>query len=276
MMSGNNPEAGKPDEGATANRTARGDSQAVRLNGMFSILFSFAELTGWRPEDSNPCTRLKVSIPKGRTRVAGWPELDAILDAATTTGLHSIGTAALLSALQGQRETDIIEATCGLFSQITVPADTTQQMVWAWRVDRSKRGTLGLMPLHPIVLDRVLALLDGRDPGVRLLTDERTGRDYDEHLFQSRWQTVRREASKHAPTLTGADQLQFRDLRRTFAVWAKAGGSSDDDVGDVLGNTAALDPRLQETYMPPSFATASRAVLSIERPLVGGKKHVWR
>ena len=77
---------------------------------------------------------------------------------------------------------------------------------------------------------------------------------------------VRAEAATHCPTILHAPQLQFRDLRRTFAVWAKSGGASDDDVGDVLGNTAALDPRLQETYMPASFDTATRAVLSVQRP----------
>lgn len=249
------------------NRTARGETMAVRLIGMMSILFSFAELKGWRPEDSNPCFRLKMKIPKGRSRVASWDELDAILDAATETGLPSVGTAALMSALQGQRETDVLAATCGLFKQITTAAGDGQQTVWTWKVDRSKReDTLGLMRIHPIALDRILAHHDADNPDRALLIEERTGRAYDEDLFQRRWKEVRAAAAMHQPSLTGVNQLQFRDLRRTFAVWSKAGGASDDDVGDVLGNTAAIDPQLQEVYMPPSFETASRAVMSIERP----------
>lgn len=244
-------------------RVGRGETQAVRLIGMASILFSFAELEGWRAEGSNPCFRLKMSIPKGRARVASWDELDAILDAATTTGLASIGTAALLSALQGQRATDIVAATCGLFAEIETGDG---RRLWSWKVDRSKRGNLGMMQLHPIVLDRVLPLIDGRAAGDRLLIEERLGRPYDEDLFQRRWREVRAAAADLCPSIRRGPRLQFRDLRRTFAVWAKSGGASDDDVGDVLGNTAALDPRLQETYMPPSFDTASRAVLSIARP----------
>jgi integrase len=248
------------------NRTVRGETMAVRLTGMMSILFSFAELKGWRSEDSNPCFRLKMKIPKGRSRVATWDELDALLDAAIECGLPSIATAALLSVLQGQRETDILAATCGLFKQVTIPLGDSQKTVWTWKVDRSKRGTLGMMQMHPLALDRMLAHHDADHPDRALLIEERTGHAYGEDLFHRRWAEVRAAAAKHQPSLTGDNQLQFRDLRRTFAVWSKAGGASDDDVGDVLGNTAALDPQLQEVYMPPSFETATRAVLSIERP----------
>lgn len=248
-------------------RRTRGDTQAVRLLGMCSILFGFAELKGWRAENSNPCAKLKMKIPSPRQRVASWAELDALLDAAHEQGLPSVGTAALLSALQGQRQTDILAATCDAFSQVTVPAaGQAQQTVWAWRVDRSKRGTLGLMQVHPIVLDRVLPLIADRPGDAPLLIEERTGHRYDTFLFQSRWSEVREAAARHCPSLTGADVLQFRDLRRSFSVWAKAGGAGNEDVGDVLGNSAALDPRLEETYMPSTFATASRAVLSIARP----------
>ena len=60
--------------------------------------------------------------------------------------------------------------------------------------------------------------------------------------------------------------------RRTFGVWARAGGGSREDVGDVLGNSAAMDPQLGETYMPPSFHTAARAVASIQRPSEQSRK----
>ncbi|MEM7317532.1 MAG: hypothetical protein AAF408_00775 [Pseudomonadota bacterium] len=249
------------------NRDARGEYMALALARMMSILFSFAELKGWRPEDSNPCFRLKMKVPKPRKRTATWDEIDALLDAAIESGLPSIATAVLLSVLQGQRETDVYQAQCRDFKEITVPLGDGQAQVWAWRVDRSKReDTLGMMQLHPIVLDRVLAAHDPDMPERALLIEERTGKAYFEDLFQRRWKEVRAAAAKHQPSLTGDEQLQFRDLRRTFSVWSRAAGASDDDVADVLGNSAANDPLLQETYMPPSFETASRAVLSIERP----------
>ncbi len=256
------------------NRDTRGETMAVRLNAMASVLFSFAELAGWRPEGSNPCFRLKMRIPPPRNRIANWAEIDALIDAGDLADhLRPIATAALLAVLQGQRQSDVRRATVGQFRQIAVtdPVSGATRDVWAWRVDRSKRGTLGLMQLHPLVLARVLPLLAGRDTDAPLLTDARLGRAFDKDLFQKRWGKLRAQASKFCPSVLTAPVLQFRDLRRTFAVWAKAGGAGDDDVGDVLGNSAALDPRLQETYMPPSFATASRAVLSIVRPAAPAK-----
>lgn len=47
---------------------------------------------------------------------------------------------------------------------------------------------------------------------------------------------------------------------------SRAGGATKDDTGDVLGNSAAVNPRLGETYMPAQLETASRAVMAIKRP----------
>ena len=52
----------------------------------------------------------------------------------------------------------------------------------------------------------------------------------------------------------------------------RAGGASRDDVGDVLGNSAAVNPLLGETYMPASFETASRAIAAVKVPKPGKRK----
>ena len=244
----------------TLRRTA-GETQAVRLVGMFSILFGFAEMKGWRTEGANPAQRIKMKIPAPRARVATWAELDALVASADRLGLPDVGTACLLSALQGQRQTDVIQATRGDFRRMKVVGAAS---VWAWRVDRSKRGTLGMMQLHPDVLARLAHALGQTDDTALIIS--RQGEPYSHDQFAKHFARVRTQAAKIEPTVTGRDPITFRDLRRTFSVWSRAGGASDDDVGDVLGNSAALDPRLQETYMPATFDTASRAVLSIARP----------
>lgn len=95
-----------------------GEYQAVALLRMMSILFSHAELIGWRPEGTNPCLRLKMRTPAPRRRVANWAEVDALIAAADAAGLPSIGTAVLMSLLQGQRQTDIILARRGDFADV--------------------------------------------------------------------------------------------------------------------------------------------------------------
>lgn len=240
----------------------RGATAAVRITAMMSILFSYAELLGWRPERSNPAFNLDMAQPKPRKRIATWEEIDALLDSSAELGLPSIGTATLLGVLQGQRLTDVLAARCEDFPMAQVRQGDMVFEARAWRVDRSKRNTLGLMQLHPLVAGRVEALIEAQGDGPLLITED-SGEPYDADRFSNRWGKVRAHAAKTEPSVAS---LWFKDLRRTFGVWARSGGASDDDTADVLGNSAAIDPRLQETYMPPSFETASRAVLSIRRP----------
>lgn len=242
-----------------------GPSLAVALIRMMSILFARAEIIGWRPENSNPCFTLGMSTPKARKRVASWDELDAIITAATENGLPSMATAIILSAMQGQRQTDVIKATRGEFRQhAQINQSGQQETVWVWALVRSKRETSGVIRLHPtaeIHITRILQMAG--TPTDRLLIEERTGRAYSLDLFQKRWAETRAKAARTTPSVT---TLQFRDLRRTFAVWARAGGISKEDIGDVLGNSAATNWQIGETYMPPQFETTERAVMAIKRP----------
>lgn len=247
-----------------------GPAQAVALIRKMSLLFSYAELIGWRPDGSNPCARLRLSIPPGRARVASWAEFDALVAAADAAGLPSIGTAVALALHQGQRQTDILGATVGQFFPVAgLPKGL------GWSLIRSKRGTSGAMIVHPAIGPRVRAALAaairrarraGRDVAAEpVLWDERLGRPYDGDSFQRRWFDVRAAAAA-AGAGDGIATLQFRDLRRTFGVQSRQGGASRDDAAEVLGNSAARNPQLAAIYMPGQFDSASRAVLAIDRP----------
>lgn len=254
-----------------------GQWQAAALIRLMSILMAHAELRGHRPENSNPCYRLGVSIPKGRSRVASWDEFDALQAAALRVGLPSIGALAALSMLAGQRETDCMQALRGDFVTLPVkwPGAVEAVDVWAWDLSRSKTGATGKIMLHPELAPIVAGIL--RRPGpadARLVVEERLGRPYDEDLFQSRWGEVRASAiaggtqddgTTWAPCPSLAT-LQFRDLRRSFSAHARRGGASIDDAGDVLGNSAAKNAQIKGTYMPPEFFTAARAVAAVARP----------
>ncbi len=255
-----------------------GHWQAAALIRLLSILMAHAELRGWRPEMSNPCYRLGVSIPKGRDRVASWDEYDALQAAAVRTGLPSIGVLVALSMLAGQRETDCMAALRGDFSARPVvwPGASAPVDVWVWDLSRSKTGASGTIMLHGDLAPMVAGILARPAPAdARLVIEERLGRPYDEDLFQSRWGEVRAAAIAGgdglAPCPTLAS-LQFRDLRRSFSVNARRGGASVDDAGDVLGNSAAKNARIKGTYMPPEFFTAARAVAAAGRPEVSEER----
>lgn len=242
----------------------RGRASAVALIRMMSVLFSHAERIGWRAENSNPCSNLGMEIPKPRRTTISWAQIDLLTATADKLGHKATGTAILMSALQGQRQTDIIEATRAAFAHIEMPGTGDEGRAWVWQLTRSKRGTEGVMLVHPELVPRVVAAVMARpDPADKLLIDELSGRAFTPDTIKKRWITVRAVAAKQDPALAA---VQFRDLRRTFGVLARASGASREDVGDVLGNSAATDPRLGDTYMPASFYTASRAVMALKRP----------
>ncbi|MEO1797728.1 MAG: hypothetical protein AAFR53_12050 [Pseudomonadota bacterium] len=238
-----------------------GASWSKAIIRMFSILMSHAEIRGWRPEGTNPCFNLKMQEQAPRRVFARWEEFDALVAAAEELGWEAMAAAIRLATLQGQRKTDLITAKAGDFS--TVQIDGDPRLVWSLR--RSKRGTEGMMPIHAEACGCLVKILEARKaaPAAPLLVDERTGRAYDEHLFSKRWGETRAHAAKTMPSVK---RLQFRDLRRTFGVWGRAGGASKEDVGDVLGNSAASDWQLGDTYMPSQLTTTARAVAAIKRP----------
>ncbi|WP_226783157.1 hypothetical protein [Oceaniglobus trochenteri] len=254
-------------------QTARGTTQAKRLTAMCSILFSYAELLGWRPENTNPCFRLKLATPPKRTRVATLDEFEALETAARADGAMAMHHALLFGLFTGQRLTDILNARLGDFRQVTRPASATapQRTVWAWKILRSKRRTAGLLELHP-ELERALTERRAQtdDPDAPLLSDR--GNAFTMDRFQKAFAALRSAAAAQAPSLTGPDPLWFKDLRRTAGVWARHGGAERQDIGDLLGNTVATDDQLADVYMPASFETAARAINAIRRPAKDRKR----
>jgi hypothetical protein len=254
--------------------THNGARQAQSLLAVVSILMSHAERRGWRDANSNPCLRLGMATPAPRAQIMGWAQLDALIAAAGACGLPSVGLAAALSMLAGQRQADVLAALRGDMAQqqVTWPGAAGPESVWVWDVLRSKRKTAGQIMLHPELVPMVTALLARPAPtDAHLIVEERVGRPYDKDLFAKRWAEVR--AAAIAAGCTGLIDangalLQFRDLRRTFSVTARAGGASVADAGDVLGNGAAMNPQLKRTYMAPAFFTAARAVDAVRRPTV--------
>ncbi len=257
---------------------ARGARQAQALIRQMSILFELAERKTWRPKNSNPAARPKMVTPPPRSRAADWAELDALAAAAQRLGLPGMALAIMIAVCQGQRQADLRLAKRGDFRLLPIlhPGEAEARPTWVWRFTRSKRRNDALVVVHDEVIPLLRAAL--ADAGTAdapltaedvLIRDPATGQGYSADLFRKRWSAVRAEACRAALAAGGQPtmaDLQFLDLRRTFGVLGRAGGASRDDLGDVLGNSAAVNPLLGETYMPPSFHTASRAVQAVQRP----------
>lgn len=255
-------------------RRNNGPDQALQLTGMMSILMWFAETKGWRAENTNPCQRLRRQSATRRRRHASWAEYDALIAAAQDLGMPAMACAIALATLCPPRQVDVIETRIADFTRLRIDLGDGPRDVLVWDLTLSKRGNANSKPVHPEAQPLVQDRIDAAQPGqTRLLIDHATGRPFSGDLFRKRWATIRARAARTCPSLTApGNQLQFRDLRRTFGVWARAGGATKADVGDVLGNSAGTDPVLSEIYMPSSFETAARAVFAVERPHTSKRK----
>ena len=247
---------------------ARGARMAQALVRMMSTLMAHAEDIGWRPENSNPCLRLKIKTPAPRARVLTEGEIAALLASAEALGLRSVRLAILLSVLHGQRITDVLGARRDAFTF----ADWQGRRRLIWTFVRSKRKNLGQMVVHDLALPDLRAALaetgtatQPRLPTDPVIWDEAIAKPPSEDLFHKRWRAVVDHAATkgRCPSLT-ASPVQFRDLRRTFGALARAAGVDKSDIGDVLGNSAAVNPQLGETYMAPGFEAVSRAVSAVQ------------
>lgn len=215
---------------------------------------SHAVILGWRAD--NPALGVKSKTPPRRSRIGTWEELDALTTAAHTLGLRSMELAILLAVYTGQRQADIVVARREAFA------------AQSWLLRRSKRGNAGGFEIHPELRAPVEAMIAATPDRERLLHYEGTSdrpcdQPYSSDLFRKAWARVRDQAAKSAPSVA---TLQFRDLRRTFASLARAGGADPREVADALGNKAFSDNELSQVYMPPTYESATKAIKAIVRP----------
>lgn len=240
---------------------AMGPFRSRAIHRMLSTLMGHAELRGWRPENSNPCLGIHTETPLERERAASWAEVDALIAAARKLQSWHVLTAIYLGIFGGQRQTDIRQARPEDFYTITPVGETP---IYVWQLTQSKRKRALEVPIHAEAAPclRMQLARAAAGPGT-LIWDQVTGKPLNDRRFFFFWEKVRIEAEKDLPSVA---TLQWRDLRRSFANLSRAGGSSDADTSDVLGNTAAKNARLRRTYMAPQLVTAKRAVDALQRP----------
>jgi integrase len=235
----------------------RGAYQAKSIMRKLSLLMSYAERREWI--EANPCLRLRIPTPAPRDRVVQWHEFDALLTAAAQLGHDGMALAIAIGWFTGQRRRDILTATAG-----QVGADGV------WRFTRSKAATgsaqaPGAIKLHSELRPLVQARLDlAATDAAPLCLDAATGVALSDDLAGKRWAAVRDAAAIACPSVI---DVQFRDLRRSWAHWSREGGASDRDRADGMGNQSDRNARLSQTYNPPTMAGATRAVDAVRRPI---------
>jgi integrase len=194
---------------------------------VLSSLMNWAEERGYRPEDSNPCRRVKHFKQNSRERFLTPDEL-ACLGAALTQAEaeHLVGPYAVaalrLLILTGARHTEILTLKWTYI-------DIERAMIF---LPDSKTGK------KPITLNR--AALDVLNTIPRFAHNPYVivGQQ-GEHLvnLQKPWQLIRK--------LAGLDTLRIHDLRHTYASVAVASGGSLPILGRQLGHS---QPQTTQRY----------------------------
>lgn len=230
---------------------------ANRYLALLSHMFNVAEDWGLRPENSNPCRRIKKFKETARNRFLSPEELARLGDAlalAARRGESPYTIAAIrLLLFTGARLNEILSLE---WSQVDLEARLL-------RLADSKTGakTIAL----PAPAAEILSTLPkqegnpyvicGRISGARLIN------------LQKPWRRIRKMA--------GLDDVRLHDLRHSFASVAVAGGMSLPLIGSLLGHS---QPQTTARYAhladDPRIAAADAVARSIEASMLGSKGEV--
>lgn len=230
---------------------------ANRYLALLSHMFNVAEDWGLRPENSNPCRRVKKFKEKARERFLSQDELARLGEALALAGRRGespyVLAAIRLLLFTGARLNEILSLE---WSQVDLDARLL-------RLADSKTGakTIAL----PAPAAEILANLPRQDSNPFVIC----GRIAGGHLInlQKPWRRIRKMAN--------LDDVRLHDLRHSFASVAVAGGMSLPLIGSLLGHS---QPQTTARYAhladDPRLAAADAVAASIAANLAGESAEV--
>lgn len=230
---------------------------ANRYLALLSHMFSVAEDWGLRPENSNPCRRVKKFKERSRERFLSPDELARLgkaLALAEFTGESPYVIAAVrLLLFTGARLSEILSLR---WEHVDLDAALL-------RLPDSKTGAKTIALPAPAV--QTLSELQRQESNPFVIC----GRKIGAHLvnLQKPWRRIRAHA--------GLDDVRLHDLRHSFASVAVAGGMSLPLIGSLLGHS---QPQTTARYAhfadDPRHAAANAVASAISASLTGGNSKV--
>lgn len=211
--------------------------QANRVLALLSHAFNLAEDWGWRPQQSNPCFRVKRYRERARTRLPSAAEAQRLMMTLATWQERQpwfVGMILLLM-LTGCRRMEIQAAKRSWFQgdRLVLPD--------------SKTGAK-IIPLNSQAQAIVEAIPEV--PGNPYLI---VGRRKGAHLIQPRklWRELCNQA--------GVDELNMHDLRRLFASVAISSGATLEQTMQLMGHTQAQTTKRYAFLMTQAKAATMQA-----------------
>jgi integrase len=238
---------------------------ANRVLALLSKMMALAEEWGIRPENSNPCRRVKKFEENARERFLSTEEFrrlgDALADA-ESKGEHPSGIAIIrLLLLTGSRLSEILTLQWPHidFEQSLLRLPDSKTGAKVVRIGAPALKLLAELPrtTSPYVFPRARGATTSPD---------RTRKVGDGHFvgIQRIWQRVRRAA--------GLEDVRIHDLRHAFASVSVMGGVSLHMTGALLGHRQAVTTaRYAHIADHPLQAAADRVASAVAASLGSGK-----
>ena len=238
----------------------RGHAMANGIKASVSAMFSYAELIGWRNEESNPF--LKLRRPKLPPRIAIWTpdKAQAMVTISDTIALPEVGDAIVIGLHTSQRLGDVLDMPLRTFASDRVA------------LTQMKRKALIDAPMTSQLKARMTKVRERYaarsviDLDAKAIVDL-SGKAYDRYAFNKAYRAVRDETvAQHpefevdlrfAPRLS---ELTFQDTRDTAVTRLALAGCTLPQIAAITGHKPAHITSVIQHYLALDVAMADEAI----------------
>lgn len=175
----------------------------------------FAELIDESIMETNPASAVRIKKPPPTPKPQDAKAILELIQHAEREGFYGIADAVFFGLHTGLRRIDIINLTKDHIDGATIT------------LIQQKTSHKHTIPIMKPVRER-LATIATRNPTQHIITDQQHRR-YSTHLFNKHWDKVRRTA--------GMADINFKDLRDTFATNISKAGATKEQIQAALGHT---------------------------------------
>ena len=225
--------------------------QANRALGVLSKMLSFAEEMEWRLQGANPCKLVKPYVEKKRKRFASDEEifkLNAILEREAKTNSKAVAFVYIL-ILSGARPRSIERSTWNDLEKIQHENQTFGLLTFS-----GKSSAATGEEEQVIIPPQAMRLLKAPKEKTETLIGIKMPKDF--------WIRIRKEA--------GCEDLQIRDLRRTFATVGLSNGVGIGVIGELLNHKSQNTTKIYAKLMNLKRIEATKEIANHMTRLLKG------
>ena len=218
--------------------------KAAYLIRVLRLLFSFGEMQGFIPKNSNPATKMRISV-KSKKKILWQPEdIETFVKTADAMGYFSVGTAVLLNEWIGQRPGDLLR----------LPMNKYRDGMF--NIIQSKTGAEVNIPagiigkLDARIAEQIKRNKKHKVPSTCLIQQE-NGKPFRDDGFSKLFGKIRKKAIEQMDPERAAHfkQLVFQATRHTAVTRLAEAGCEIAEIASITGHTLQSCSKIIDTYL---------------------------